>query len=158
MSFMAIDPGLQATGYAIWDQHYVPMICGVLSGPKGPDWMKRVDVIALAVRDLVRRYSVTSILCEQMELFGTSMSRMAWSTGDLQRTVFLCGMIHGMTVKRVTKFDLVPPRTWKGQLPKSVTIRRVTKALGAKTCRELNIQTHAWDAVGMGLWKMGRIS
>lgn len=157
MSLLAIDPGLQGTGFAVWNQHYVPMACGVIQGPRGPDWMARVDHIACALSDLVNEYGVKRIICEQMELYASAASSMSWKTGDLQRTVFLIGTIHGMTRRRVRRFILVTPREWKGQLPKSVTIHRVKKALGPRACRELRIQTHAWDAVGIGLWHMGRI-
>lgn len=154
---MAIDPGLQGTGYAIWHRDpRVPDEAGVLRGPRGPDWMARVDHIAVNISELVRNYEVRHIICEQMEHFGTAQSSMSWKTGDLQRTVFLIGTIHGMTRLRC-RFELVTPREWKGQLPKSVTIARVRRALGRDTCRGLCIETHAWDAVGIGLWKKGVI-
>jgi len=153
---MAIDPGLQGTGYAIWvagkrAKPIMPVDVGVLYGPRGEEWMPRADRIAVQISDLVQQYEVKRIICEEMESYNTAKSSMAWK-GDLQRTVFLIGMIHGMTRLRVKRFILVPPREWKGQLPKSVTIHRVREALGARACIDLDIKTHAWDAVGIGLW------
>lgn len=152
---MAIDPGLQGTGFAIWNDGTTPREVGVLRGPAGPDWMKRVDAIAVQVSDLVHRYKVKRIICEQMESYNTASSSMAWGKGDLQRTVFLIGTIHGMTRIRVKRFELVTPRVWKGQTGKQVTIHRVHKRLGRETCRQLGMKTHAYDAVGIGLWSMG---
>lgn len=158
MKLMSIDPGLQGTGYAIWDgstrKPFHPRVCGVITAPAGPDWLKRVDQIAIQILDECRTYGVTSIICEMMEMYQTASSAMAWSKGDLQRTMMLIGTIHGLTRKRCPTFILVPPREWKGQLPKSVTIHRVKKALGPRVCADLAIKTHAWDAVGIGLWHM----
>lgn len=157
-ALMAIDPGLQGTGYAIWNTNKktAPYRVGVLNGGKG-DWQTRVDRIALAIRKLCREENVDRIICEMMEHYNTASSQMAWSKGDLQRTMFLIGTLHGVTRKQVPYFRLVTPREWKGQLPKSVTIQRVEKALTAKQCRNLGIKTHAWDAVGIGLWHLGVI-
>lgn len=156
-NLLAIDPGLQGTGWAVWEgRNIAPREVGVLRGPSGPNWMKRVDVIAEALSQIVQQYRVRHIICEQMELYATASSSMSWIKGDLQRTVFLIGTIHGLTRLRA-RMTLVTPREWKGQLPKSVTIDRVRKVLGQKSCRDLDISTHAWDAVGIGLWHQGAI-
>ena len=152
MRLMAIDPGLQGTGVAIWNStSHVPIHCDVLNGPKGVDWIRRVDTIAVQVSRLVQQYQVDGIVCEMMEFHGTAKSAMSWH-GDLQRTLILIGTIYGMTRIRCPFFRLTPPSEWKGQLPKSVTIRRVRRAIGREACRKLAITTHAWDAVGIGLW------
>jgi hypothetical protein len=154
---MAIDPGLGGTGYAVWNtsaKH--PQVCGVLHGGKG-SWIVRVTEIAKQVRRIAYEHRTEEIICEMMESYNTAASSMSWATGDLQKTMFLIGTIHGMNAHRIRRFNLTPPREWKGQLPKSVTIMRVKEALGESRCRSLDIQTHAWDAVGIGLWYRGII-
>lgn len=154
-NLMAIDPGLQGTGIAIWrGPSHVPHIVDVLKGPRGGEWMDRVEVIASFVREFYREHSIGEVVCEMMEFHGTARSMMSWH-GDLQRTLILIGSIHGRTHK--ADWRLTPPSEWKGQLPKSVTIHRVQKAIGLRACHQLKIHTHAWDAVGIGLWHRGVI-
>lgn len=160
-NLMAIDPGLQGTGFAIWHRTnlVVPRICGVLRSRhgKGP-WLRRVDDISTQVLDLCVYHSIGHVVCEMMEMHQSARAKMAWGGGDLQRTLVLIGTIHGLTRRHTPKFTLTPPSEWKGQLPKSVTISRVRKCLGKHACIKLDIKTHAWDAVGIGLWHLGEIS
>jgi hypothetical protein len=158
-NLMAIDPGLQGTGFAIWERDHprVPQLTGVVRGDGGKNWMRRVDRIAQEVADLADNYGVRLIVCEMMEMQQSARAKMAWS-GDLQRTLVLIGTIHGLTKSFCPTFTLTPPSEWKGQLPKSVTIRRVQKCVGRDNCERLGIKTHAWDAVGIGLWYQGLIT
>jgi hypothetical protein len=154
---IAIDPGLNGTGVAIWTDHpRVPVHTEVLTAPRKLDWIERVAHLSYAVHDLVETYRVRELVCEMMEFHGTAKSAMSWH-GDLQRTLILIGSIIGQTHHMIRWTRLTPPSEWKGQLPKSVTILRVEKCLGFKACIELGIQTHAWDAVGIGLWHRGYI-
>lgn len=49
----------------------------------------------------------------------------------------------------------VPVRNWKGQLPKDVVIQRIKKLLGTAACYRLGVKTHAYDAIGIGLYAKG---
>jgi len=155
---MAIDPGLQGTGVAIFKMGKPrPVYCAVIKsrGAVGPSWTDRVHRIAEQVSDLCVEHNVRGIVCEMMEMHQSPRAQMMWKTGDLQRTLFLTGAFFGMTEAGVVNFRLVPPSEWKGQLPKSVTINRINKLLGKGVGTELEIESHAWDAVGIGLWHMG---
>jgi Holliday junction resolvasome RuvABC endonuclease subunit len=154
---MAIDPGLRGTGVAIWQgKGPVPKLTQVITskGAESKDWIDRVNRIAIQVADLCDEYHVRIIISEFMEMHQSARAQMMWKAGDFQRTLFLIGAIYGMVEAFTPTFEVVPPSTWKGQLPKSVTINRVRKIIGARACRELGIETHAWDAVGIGLWHM----
>lgn len=53
----------------------------------------------------------------------------------------------------------VLPRTWKGQVEKSVTQARVAKRLRPDELSLLTGRKHdAWDAVGIGLWALDRLN
>jgi Holliday junction resolvasome RuvABC endonuclease subunit len=154
-NFMAIDPGLQGTGVAIWKgDAMVPMFTAVLRSHGATDWIDRTDSLALQVRALAKDHNIGQIICEFMEMHQSARAQMMWKTGDFQRTLFLIGTFHGVTRHRST-FTVVPPSEWKGQLPKSVVITRIKKLFGELPCRQLKIETHAWDAVGIGLWHRG---
>lgn len=154
---MAIDPGLQGTGVAIWTKQGArPTMATVIRG-RGKTWIDRVDHVANEVYELAVEHDVRSVISEMMEMHQSPRAQMMWKTGDLQRTIFLIGSIHGMCTGAggVVHFTVTPPSEWKGQLPKGVTIRRIVKLLGERAVRDLEIQTHAWDAVGIGLWHLG---
>lgn len=156
---MAIDPGLTGTGVAIWKQKKIPCLATVVnsSGAVSPNWIDRVNAIAVKVHELAMDHNVREIVCEMMEMHQSARAQMMWKAGDFQRTLFLIGAIYGMTEPFVPEFSVTPPSEWKGQLPKSVTINRVKRVLGPSVCRRLGIEKHAWDAVGIGLWHQGYI-
>jgi len=149
--WMTVDPGLQGTGYAVW-RFYELKETGVITS-KAKEWWERAYSIA---GTLYLRGSFSEIVyVEHMEYFGGSKN-LAWKTGDLQRTTYLEGCIAG----RFNEANIVVPipvREWKGQLPKAVVIRRIQKELGKEVCEDLGIVTHAWDAVGIGLWAQNRL-
>lgn len=60
--------------------------------------------------------------------------------------------------------ELVWPRTWKGNVPKKITNRRTVAALSPEEVALLPRRPRAkdhddnmLDAVGLGLWKLGRL-
>jgi len=78
---------------------------------------------------------------------------MGWQTGDLQKLTFLVGVLAGYFQSAVS-FTPVTPNEWKGQLPKSVVIRRLQKRFGPGATQDW--EKDGWDAVGIGLWKLGK--
>ena len=160
LRLIAVDPGLQGTGVAIFKiGHPRPLHADVLRSHAGrkADWIDRVESIVEQVYELSVEYNVRHAVCEMMEMHQSPRAQMMWKSGDLQRTLFLVGSMHGQLTGSagVVHFRVTPPSEWKGQLPKSVTINRINRLLGKGVGVELGIQTHAWDAVGIGLWHMG---
>jgi hypothetical protein len=87
-----------------------------------------------------------------MEMHQSARAQMMWKSGDLQHTLVFIGMV----AYHCEGIVLVKPSEWKGQLPKSVVERRLRVTLGNSVCRDLGIESHAWDAIGIGLWARGR--
>jgi hypothetical protein len=155
-ALMTIDPGLQGTGIAIWkDRRLVYTTVLTSRGAESSDWIDRVNRIAVQVQELAIEYHVREMVSEWMEMHQSARAQMMWKSGDFQRTLFLIGTIYGLCEHFVVEFTTIPPSKWKGQLPKSVTINRVKKILGPSIGARLGIETHAWDAVGIGLWHLG---
>jgi hypothetical protein len=163
-ALLAIDPGLQGTGAAFWrsNRQTAPDWVDVITYRKG-EWTDRAMAIAGQIKErLVEEVSRGSMLgpvtfvCELMEMHQSARAQMMWKSGDFQRTLVFTGMMVARVHRYVDEVELVKPSQWKGQLPKAIANRRVAAILGEKACRELDIQTHAWDAVGIGLWKLGR--
>lgn len=160
-SLLALDPGLNGTGWAFWrfaELWRCPTKIGVIKATdRKAEWPERAQDIAKQVRRLCE--ADTWVVSEFTEYHAAASSNMGWKTGDLQRLTFLCGVIAG----RVHPVSFLPVTTsgWKGQLPKDVAAKRVAKILGAVTVARLGLpeiqrrsDTHAWDAVGIGLWAL----
>jgi hypothetical protein len=162
-SLLALDPGLNGTGYAMWKsrsraehhaRRWAPDQVGVIN-VRGPevDWWERALMIAELVA-LMRYSERTRVVCEFTEYHQAAHRVMSWKTGDLQKLTFLSGVIFAMT--RPNSFFPIVTSGWKGQLSKRLVEERIRKKLGRETCERLGIKTHAWDAVGIGLWALGR--
>lgn len=88
----------------------------------------------------------------EMPQMMTNIKGIAAQAGSVYKLAVLCGYLaRAMEPARIT---LVTPLEWKGQLPKSIVQQRVERAIGIRKCRELNVRSHAWDAAGLGLWKI----
>jgi hypothetical protein len=171
---VAIDPGLNSMGWAYWDSRrtssYIPDRVGLIKAPRKLELAPRATWIA---KELAKEIINSGTRCgvhhsvqcgcyeryPRIELDFVSEFpawhgiQLGWAAGDLQKLVFLVGVLSGF-FNNAHSFTLVTPKDWKGQLPKSVVIRRLTKRFGPGATREW--EKDVWDAVGIGLWKLGR--
>jgi hypothetical protein len=162
---LSIDPGLTGTGWAYWLHGELKEV-GVLKAGGKRDWWLRAADLAEQITELCEEREVganrsVSVIAEFTEYHAAATSNMGWRTGDLQRLTFLCGIIAGAILPR--SYTPITTSGWKGQLPKDVAAKRVEKIVGARRCRHLGLpeikrrsDTHAWDAVGIGLWALGK--
>lgn len=68
------------------------------------------------------------------------------------------GRVEQMAIDAGLRVELVHPRTWKGNVPKTVHQRRILAALDANERAMVEGKKHdVVDAVGLGLWKVGRL-
>jgi hypothetical protein len=159
-SLLSLDPGLGGTGWAYWEIPFKqPAKVGVIKVTRKGEWYDRAQAVADEVERLLK--SSTKVVSEFTEFHGAANKSMGWKTGDLQRLTFLCGVIAG----RIHPHPFLPVTTsgWKGQLPKQVAAERCKQIIGLNICNKLGLpeiksksDTHAWDAVGIGLWALGR--
>ena len=158
---ISVDPGLQGPGVALWDlsKPPVPLAVTVFNRSTRVDWWERAFHLADELRDwtdaaLRREPNLLCpqdiVVCEFPQYQESAGRSMGWRTGDLQRLTFLTGVFAQRM--QPAEFYPVEPSGWKGQLPKHVVEMRITDQLGKATCKRLGIKTHAWDAVGIGLW------
>lgn len=75
--------------------------------------------------------------------------------GDLVKLVMVVGSIVGILSTGCYEIILIPVNRWKGQLPKDVVNKRVERFYGSNNCK--GFKTHAWDAVGIGLYYKGEM-
>lgn len=164
VSLVSIDPGLAGTGVAYWKRATTnilvpPTSVAVLTTrTKGIEWDVRARSLAddvVSVVDAAEHKVI--VVSEFTEFYDAPSKSMSWKTGDLQKLTFFIGLIAGRLDDIGIHMELATPRMWKGQLPKHVIERRIRKRLGEKACTALGIKTHAWDAVGIGMWKQGHL-
>lgn len=159
----SVDPGLQGTGIAFFPSSRVacPQWTSVIPRANKGDWIARARTMTLEVKALLasevcagKNYGRAVFVCEMMEMHQSARAQMMWKSGDFQHTLVFIGMMCHAVRKMVHEIKLVKPSEWKGQLPKPVAERRIRKIIGEEVAAELGIRSHAWDAVGIGLWQM----
>jgi hypothetical protein len=156
-SIACIDPGMSGTGIAIWS---------ALSWNKKeakPESVSsfRPQTFISGIKTIDRYLSlkkVGTIYIEQAGYFGggSVKGQMVAEKQDLIVLVEFIGGIKSVCGMRGMKIISVPVIEWKGTLPKDVVKKRILKILpdAEKYC----LTSHSFDAVGIGLSKMGLIN
>ena len=156
---LCVDPGLGGTGLAYWDAVTRPCLkaaerrpdnTDLLTAPAHQDWVWRADWYMIYFGNELRRMRPRHVVIETQEVWAGSPTSMASAAaGDLFKLTFLTGVFGGEVLAYGAQLHLVAPGTWKGQLSKAATHRRIKRACG------MDYGEHVADAVGMGLAVMG---
>mgnify|MGYP001572486593 CR=1 FL=1 len=149
---MTIDPGTNGTGFAIWNNEGILKEYGVINPPsKYTEWRERAEYVVSQLEIEIKFYSpsISSYYVEEPSFFQSTGGRVTASSGSLVKLSMLVGMIIDHFNAKTVKVN-----EWKGQLPKRVVENRVKKILGKEKSK--NIKSHAFDAIGIGLYLQGR--
>jgi len=142
---LSVDPGTKAMGWSNWRGDRLES-CGVA---RGKDWITTVlDMPRLKVERLV---------IEDQQIYrGSGIDAHALLA--VARVVGGVVLLYGAPATL-----LVRPSIWKGQLPKAVCHRRTMgkltedeQAVLGKTKYSKAIKHNMLDAIGIGLWNLGR--
>jgi len=167
---ISIDPGVTGTGLAIWDLHprewkrsvapvdvrvYTPSKKFKLFQDKAKEICDHVYSTCTGHGIGMEGHGGVRMYCEYPEFRNTAAGQAVAATGSLSKLSYMCGVLGGLCWYMKTEFIPIPVSRWKGQLPKEIVKKRIIKRLGRTTCRQLNIRTHGWDAVGVGLYAKG---
>lgn len=163
-SVLAIDPSLSATGAAMFMPYGMTHVLATASLVKG----SRANEV-LAVRCSFVVEGISAMLPELPDLVVIERPRINAAThgskadpDDLIKLAILCGAIAQAFQQRAMTVLFIEPAAWKGQLPKEVTTARAVARLSdAEMSRVVlpsaaGLQHNVWDAVGIGLWAVGR--
>lgn len=149
--WMTVDPGLGGTGYAVWTKDWKLLHTGILRSRK--------DSLSDRCEDIGRQLAalahcdgtIATVYFEMPAFHGSAGGQVTAKSGALVKLVFCVGWISSL-VHAKCKVGFVPVRDWKGQLPKDIVWSRIRKILpGCKA------ESHALDAVGIGLYLAGRL-
>lgn len=158
---LTIDPGFDGTGWALWEgagffDFKPPLQCGVLR-PRGDDWGEAARMLWELVHDLLycTVKGVRWIAVEWPNYRPNAMGQAVAGKGDLGKLYFAASvpLCWGCFIN--IDVSCVSVNEWKGQLSKELVNKRIKDRLGDKQCAALGIGTHAWDAVGIGLYLKG---
>jgi hypothetical protein len=149
---IAIDPG-RATGWAAFVDGQVRE-AGVFDGDKGVPFQ-------------LARWASSSLAAEgggtplQVVAERPHQGKGRASTGDLVTLAVRLGCILGQLGLQLRTVEIVEPAQWKGSVDKKIHQPRILAALLAPERALLGdaLKDHnAVDAIGLGLWKVGRMT
>lgn len=166
--FLSIDPGLNGTGWAVWDREKAdklvkPIASGSVPGTNAASELtSRCAWICTALNLICHQFSVLEVAVEMPQFMeGSSKGMAAARDGDLVSLSILVGAICGNMWKvqngQSKTFGwtthLVSVSQWKGNLKKDICLERVERLL--PKWRSSTDTTHEADAVGLGLYCKG---
>lgn len=157
---MAVDPGFSAssgTGWAFFDRGALAA-CGVIT-PKSTRLAEKIEEIRNILDD-VGRMAVRVFVIEIPRVYPGPRQK-----GDQNDIIDLAVVAGALIAPNASEKLLVHPRTWAGTVPKKIRHERLLRKEsegGVLSAAERarfpgGAKAHnAFDAVGIGLWAIGR--
>ena len=148
MGLIAIDPGAKVCGFAYFERETLTRA----------RVLRAVDLREMAYEIRCNTVNIKAhFVIERPQVYVRGKSK--GDPNDLITIALVAGMVAGATSQ---SFEYVLPREWKGQVPKAVHSLRIEKKLSQKEIERIekcpaSIRHNAIDAIGIGLWKLGRL-
>lgn len=151
---ISIDPGTRLSGYAL----FVNGACtdaSVIASRKGS---RANNTVAGRAHDMARQLRervglVDVAVVERPVIYPDSRER----DSDIVNLAVTAGILAGAFD---CELDMPTPREWKGTVPKDIHNSRTRAACpaAARIISQIRggVRNHAWDAVGLGLWYLGK--
>lgn len=160
MNVITIDPGLGGTGYCIWDKDWNLLSAGIVTSKtkaiKSATQEIKTSEMCSYVTKIAQQNQAVKGFIEYPRKFGGAGGNMVANRGDLVKLSTFVGFLAGSLSSVGITPEYVDVLTWKGQLPKDVVNRRITKLLSKKELSLLSPKrSHDWDACGIGLFMQG---
>lgn len=149
MQLIAVDPGKHATGWAVFDSSKKLVMCALT----GLDELRTMFIES--------RGSCSEVFVEKPQVY--PHQKLKGNPNDLIDVALAAGCIAEMARANGCVVQFVLPRRWKGQRPKDVD-NQVTfehmlpheRVLLSRCGVTKNKRHNVLDAIGIGLWKLGR--
>ena len=158
-TFVSIDPGLHSCGWAVFYCHgpVVPLAVGLIHPPGSiadEDFLVRAQNVGGQVDNVVKQYGSREAWIEMPVFFQSAGGMMGMASGSVPKLCACVGAIAGRL--SVPAHPVLVP-TWKGSLPKAIVTNRIRRILGEDVCRRMGMKKDIFDAVGIGLWRRGKL-
>lgn len=111
------------------------------------------------LRHVIQVTEPTHVVCEWPEFQGLTQGARGDGLGDIGKLHFQIGGVASVAGEAGVSFSVAPVGRWKGNLKKETVIYRLRNSLSIKEDRRVSLdypKSHAWDAIGIGFWKVGR--
>lgn len=158
MNLIAIDPG-KTTGWAAFNEEGTLVGAGVAKKSEIWKWGHEKPFGPLPSVLYGTGYAYT-VLVEHPRWYPHDHT----DVNDLIDLAVLVGELRHAYSDRGSLVELVWPRTWKGNVEKKITTERILKRLSPaelavvpRRPRAKDVDHNCADAVGLGLWKLGRL-
>lgn len=163
MTTISIDPGIRGSGVAVWS-NTGRLIAAQFVGPMkvhehSHDLLASVTpIVQVALAQCPPEGA--AIVIEKPKVYDTKHQK-----GDQRDIIDLAVFVGALTSAldiTARRIRHVEPWQWKGQVPKTITMRRAIETLDALELAQVALpenkkkQLDVWDAVGIGLWSLGR--
>ena len=152
---LAIDPGKKIVGWAVFEGSHLSD-CGLLRAETPKEMLMQSD------RAGIRDIEWTEVIVECPQAY-TQRDRQKGPQQDLIDIAIVGGLVAGFAVSNMPTITFVHPHAWKGSVEKDAMSRRILKRLDrvevaiVERLRPASLVHNAVDAVGLGLWKLGRL-
>jgi len=151
---MSVDPGLGGTGISVWSGKRLESAT-VITAPRGEEWDVRAIWYAQAVYDKAVNEVVSDVVIEMPQYMQSAGGQLTARANSLVKLTTLVGCMLFALSDEERRVHLITPTKWKGQLPKPAMVKRIQARI-PKACARIMPMTHAWDAIGLGLYFQGR--
>lgn len=147
MNLIAIDPG-KVQGIAVFENSRLR------SAFERTFLDLRVEAIML--RSIAAACTPKRVVVELPQVY--PIRKWKGDPNDLISVAVHVGVAVSSFAQSCERVDLVTPRQWKGQMPKEVSAQKTLDKL--TEAEKQNIEkiksSHVLDAIGLGLWALGR--
>lgn len=151
MRWLSLDPGTRYTGYALWDGS--KLLGWGMMAPYDPkaEWYSRSQDVADQVAALADELRVKLVISEFPQEMHGGRGEVALKSGSVRKLAAYVGMLEGRIGNHHRAFKIVEPITWKGQLPKEITTKRVLRDYPQVP---RGLRSDIYDAIGIGRWRI----
>ena len=170
MIVLSLDPGLRASGLALFVNGQLVAAEVVTQTPRGKTANRACDssemacrcVVAVAgmMRELGGAGQVDRLLCEWPQIYQRSAGRSKGDPNDLLPLAGVCAAICALLSPHGPEVISLNPAEWKGQVDGDVMTARILAKLGEAERAILPrgaLAHNAIDAAGLGLFHLGRL-
>ncbi len=157
---ISIDPGGTGLGVAFWekkkwDDLCCPAFCEVIEPSESfAEWHLTTLDVAGQLHRLMSNHLICRVYIEKVGYFDSHKGQTAARSEALEKLVTAYGAILFAASFYCNGIFPIPVNTWKGQLNKQIVNNRIIGLL-PDIKRVPGLKTHAWDAVGVGLYAKG---
>lgn len=142
---ISIDPSINNCGYAIFIDNILVKY-GVIEPDKcAKTWQDKAISVVLKIKvlELSMKETIKCLVYEMPDVWYSAKGQVAKDSGALEKLYFIAGMIHGRYLYFAYPVSVM---SWKGQLPKEVTLNTIKKKYHLTD----SIYTHEADAIAIG--------